>query len=901
MDGTVLTAVVLACSVFGGMACTQAAERSEDKKSIIPTVSNFSFNDRWVNPKILGKTFWITDRGGQHGEEKAMAQLGLLGRLAHYGEPTWEEGRRTRKGWQDTPEQRSLYDRIEAGRLPVLGPQHKKGAISLDGEFLRYALAPSKNDIASIVQQLGDGFLGYRPFNEWGNATGRAVRYCTNQRLGQPTEDWLSRPGTFAVGLACVQFINELGGPVDSRRAFVDTAERLWRAFSAPYDYQVYAMDGAHYWAMQWPAIWGARAIITENRCPGRSVVQHQAFTRAAGRMGKIPWGYYPAYDWFMPVVPDIRTHVRRPDTFRQKARGWLNLQPSFYRRTTYYMCMGGAAIIMDEAGHLRYVDLDGDGNYRLSWYGWIWEEVMDFADRHPDRGTPYTPIGVLLSWDNGFEIDGDKAFNRFPYNDGEQMTRGFFHDFVYPFKRSGNNPDQDMFGPTPYGDVFDPLRMDTPNGPLPMELLENYKVLFCVGEQNIDPSVARRLEEYVSQGGVLILNVKQLSPEVNSEFTGVTLGDRTESATRVKSVLDNVELASERFQYTPLLLGSGAEGLYKCGDDVLVSRSRYGKGLVLLVGAHWMLASAKMRGPEGDAGRTILPLARDMMERIVESALPFRVTGDHVKERVLYQVNRKGEGWVVSLYNNSGRETFRGNAPEKVYPEKQVVVELQLSEGTADVVEWTKHQRLAPIRTRGLPMLRVEIDPGDLRIVEFQPSRIPPVRMRRPVNLALGRLATASSSVEGVRRDGRGLPPGTHGPDRAVDGKVGIFDAWWSDGNCPEWLQIDLGCVKTIQSIRTVMMWSEDNRIFPRIYQYYVEVSRDGSVWKRVVDETKNMSPADRRGHHRHFDPVEARYVRITVTHNTARTGGQIVEFEVYGDEVAIETFEWNNAGSGR
>ena len=45
-------------------------------------------------------------------------------------------------------------------------------------------------------------------------------------------------------------------------------------------------------------------------------------------------------------------------------------------------------------------------------------------------------------------------------------------------------------------------------------------------------------------------------------------------------------------------------------------------------------------------------------------------------------------------------------------------------------------------------------------------------------------------------------------------------------------------------------------------------------------------MFAAHRRGHHRHFDPAQARYVRITVTRSTAGAGGQVVEFEVYGDK---------------
>jgi len=639
--------------------------------------------------------------------------------------------------------------------------------------------------------------------------------------------------------------------------------------------------------------------------------VEYQAFTRAAGRMGAIPWGFWTAHDWrtrpvriptcIMGYKPSV---VLYPGV--RRAQGWLHLNPSFYRRTCYYMCIGGAAFVRDEQDYSRYVDLDGDGNCRLSWYGRIWQEVSDFRDHYGDLGTPYTPVGVLLSWDNGYEFRGSKAFFRFDYNDGEHMTRELFHRVIFPSKEGDGN-EQDMFGPTPHGDLFDPLRIDTPEGPLPLELLENYRVLLCAGEQNFDKAVAGRLKDYVRQGGVLVVNVKQLSGELGGDFTGIELAGEEREANAMACVADGKQLTSGAFRYTPLRLRESATALYRVGaDDVVVSRHAYGKGVVIVVGAHWLLESKKevtskaewhahiMKYPKERrcvVRAHMLPLADDLIGRLVKELVPFEVRGKHVRERVLYQVNRKGKGWVIALYNNSGRQTQNARGPEIVWPDKYVEVELAAGAEFKDAVEWLSRERLSFAGKDGARVLRLGIQPGDLKVVEIQPEVIPPVTVVEAPNLALKQPVTASSTGKDA---GHGHTPSPKDPERAVDGDLSPASAWWSYAHCPQWLQVDLGAAKRIGSVRTVMLWSEDNDILPRIYQFHVEASIDGKTWTRLYDETKNLSTAHRQGYHRHFDPVEARYVRVTTTHSTAFSGGQIVELEVYGDAKTAQEYAW-------
>jgi hypothetical protein len=224
--------------------------------------------------------------------------------------------------------------------------------------------------------------------------------------------------------------------------------------------------------------------------------------------------------------------------------------------------------------------------------------------------------------------------------------------------------------------------------------------------------------------------------------------------------------------------------------------------------------------------------------------------------------------------------------------------VEIAVAPEITHAVEWISRARLGIVREneKQCGILRIGLEPGDVRVVEIQPEEIPPAQVVERVNLALNRPAKASSFCEAGPRDETVATE--HGPEQAVNGNRDIYNGWWSKGNCdpktPQWLEVDLGAVKKISSTNTVFMWSEDNQILQRIYQYYVESSVDGQTWSKLFDESKNMMPADPRGHHRYFDPVEARYVRITVTLNTALSGAQIVQFEVYGDEKARRICNW-------
>ena len=114
------------------------------------------------------------------------------------------------------------------------------------------------------------------------------------------------------------------------------------------------------------------------------------------------------------------------------------------------------------------------------------------------------------------------------------------------------------------------------------------------------------------------------------------------------------------------------------------------------------------------------------------------------------------------------------------------------------------------------------------------------------------------------------------HPPEFAVDGKTS--GEYWSASPYPQWLQIDLEKPERINRIQVFTYHDGE-----RYYQYTIEVSSDGKTWTKVVDMSKNTTPASIRGTMHTFDPVEARYVRVNMLFNSANIGVHLNEVRVY------------------
>ena len=174
----------------------------------------------------------------------------------------------------------AMFGRAERGEIPIMGHTFftyaenariidvdgKPVAVQVKGSLDHY---PTKEEKASYQAGYGRGWLGWGPYTEWGHGYSvLAGESMTGTFRGTPEE------------VACKTNVCKalFAGGIKTREDFVRGAETFWKTFHAPYKsgqgYDVYGHDGSEYWGIQWPALWGARAIIAENRVPYGNIAE---------------------------------------------------------------------------------------------------------------------------------------------------------------------------------------------------------------------------------------------------------------------------------------------------------------------------------------------------------------------------------------------------------------------------------------------------------------------------------------------------------------------------------------------------------------------------------------------------------------------------------------------------
>ena len=161
------------------------------------------------------------------------------------------------------------------------------------------------------------------------------------------------------------------------------------------------------------------------------------------------------------------------------------------------------------------YQDIEGDNQYELSTLGNIAKALLDYVDRHPDRGVPYAPVGLLMEYTRGrpsiYHTGGSTYSScRLPYDDADHMNHGILCDLLFPEHRH-TRPSGCYSCTAPYGEIFDILSPNAPGRRMDPKIFNGYKVLFALGGQEFDRHYADVLKQYVRAGGTLVVNVRDL------------------------------------------------------------------------------------------------------------------------------------------------------------------------------------------------------------------------------------------------------------------------------------------------------------------------------------------------------------------------------------------------------
>ncbi len=241
------------------------------------------------------------------------------------------------------------------------------------------------------------------------------------------------------------------------------------------------------------------------------------------------------------------------------------------------------------------------------------------------------------------------------------------------------------------------------------------------------------------------------------------------------------------------------------------------------------------------------------------------RAWGETPAEKSLMEANARTQVTVwggPELYDYANKE-WAGLVDDFLVPRWRVFFKGLAEEKPVDLpaweLAWTKRTNL-PAEATGDPY-----DVAQSAYAEFQSQ---PTEMRMPKGLdedkgiAVGKPVRASSSEPG------------HGPEAAVDGFT--FGNYWAASPAPQWLEVDLQGTHRIDGVTLVPYFGDD-----RNYRYGIEVSTDGKTYAKVAEGEGKATLA---GYRHRFATVGARYVRVTMLHNTANVGVHIQELRVFG-----------------
>ncbi|MEP6911146.1 MAG: hypothetical protein ABI923_00225 [bacterium] len=491
---------------------------------------------------------------------------------------------------------------------------------------------------------------------------------------------------------------------------------------------------------------WGVRLIGIETAAVQPMTGMRIAFTRGAARQYGGAFLYYHA-----PNFGDTATTFTKaqnfagPDFFFHSRYG-PTMGPSltWYRKSYYLYYMAGASAIYLEQGHDQFFKPGpGDHPLQLNPLGRITDEFMRFAEKHPGRGTPYTPIAILLDPAHGWEMTD---YPQWPFgvsqiNRGDRALRELFGVAYYPGTVLEGEPataDRQAFVSGIFGDIFDVLvasetKAQSPSGmPItpegagpavasgqknpprqnslrPANALDSYRAVVVGGHIDWTPSWTKKIADYVRSGGTVVLNASQVKG-LDQELLGVRFTGISAEAHSARCHSPNEgeqDLSGQIFRYDRVELTGARVLIDTTSGDPLVTVNNLGKGRIIFCALPDLL---------GEDER-ITPFAAHMLTHLFDNATPVKLKGD-----VEYLVNRTDHGWVVTLFNNNGVfKSQQGMAQVDRSAKVTATIRLDAEEIVA-AQDWISDRTLEVKKeTGGSGTVTVEIAPGGIAIVELR------------------------------------------------------------------------------------------------------------------------------------------------------------------------------------
>jgi hypothetical protein len=664
----------------------------------------------WVRPKIAGRDFimpWNIAREFWQNYDKPPAERPLY---PFNAEPV-DEFIKSYAGQRDVPifDSKLITPVIYINDMP---------ALLKDGSAFRRYLAETKLPFAILINYGAPAFES--------DADAQHAFSLLNGELRDQFLGWLSGE---SVGFVWHEAPTYLKISPDMSRTQLLAAHRafytdaLTRKWSA-----LFRSPGTAMWDRLWPAQstgstsfahalaeWGVRHLGMETAAVQPMTAMRIAFTRGAARQYGGDFFYYHA-----PNFGDTATTFTKqqnfagPDFFFHSRYGpTMGPSLSWYRKSYYLYYMSGASAIYLEQGFDQFFKPGpGEHPFQLNPLGRITEEFMSFAEKHPDRGMPYTPIAFLLDPAHGWEMTD---YPQWPFevsqiNRSDRALRELFGAAYYPGTVREGEPasgERQAFVPGVFGNIFDVLVASETH----QDAIDSYRAVIVGGEVNWTAAWVKKLEDYVRGGGVVVLNSAQ-TKGLPMSLLGIRETGQTGEAHNAKCLVpgDPVsDLHSGIFRYDRVNLTAAQSLMVTASDqpEPLVTVNKIGRGKLIFVAVPDLL---------GEDERLPAFVAH-LLAHLASEATPVRIEGD-----VEYLINRNSRGWVVTLFNDNG--VFK---PQQglAQVDRTAIVSAKVSlRGTAiaNATDWISDQPVTVNRREGsADSVSVTIPAGGIAVIELQ------------------------------------------------------------------------------------------------------------------------------------------------------------------------------------
>ncbi|PWT89677.1 MAG: hypothetical protein C5B55_10970 [Blastocatellia bacterium] len=689
-------------------------EWSATRRPLTPWITNNNtlVSDLWLRPKVAGRDFlmpWNIAKEFWPMSDKPPAERPLY---PFNAEPI-DQFVATYKGASDVPIFRSKLV------APVIYINDLPHLLKEGSPFLKY-IRETKSPFAVLINYGGAQFSDAEAHLAWNLLNGE----LKDQFLGWISGESVGYVWDFAPAELKITSSMSRRELLEAHRQFYSSAiSRKWR--------DMFHMETGAMWDRLIPAQstsstsfahalseWGVNLLGIETAAVQPITGMRIAFTRGAARQFGGSFLYYHAPNFGDTATTFTKTqNFAGPDFFFHSRYGpTMGPSLSWYRKSYFLYYMAGASAIYLEQGFDQFFK-PGPGEYplQLNPLGRITDEFMRFAEKHPDRGTPYTPVAFLLDPAHGFDMTD---YPQWPFevsqiNKSDRALRELFGVAYYPGLVVEGEPaiaDRQPFVNGVFGDVFDVLTASESSrrSSLISSPLSAYRVVVVGGRVEWSTKWVQRLGDYVREGGTVVLNAQQVKG-LPSDLLGVRLMNATAEANDARCLTqgDNADdLSGQVFRYEKIELQRATALMTTSAGDPLVTINKVGKGALIFCAVLDLL---------GEDER-MTPLAAHMLAHVFSDATPIKVTGD-----VEYLINRSNNAWVITLLNNNGVLKSQQGMSQV---DRNAYVTAKINFGSQPIEsanEWIGEKQLRIESANGVKSVSVQIAPGGVAIVELR------------------------------------------------------------------------------------------------------------------------------------------------------------------------------------